>query len=479
MCTGSNAFPCGVKRSYTYSREFASISGYIVGMQRVAIIGAGITGLTAAFELKRRNVGCTVYEASDRVGGVIRTVKEEGFLVECGPNSILDTHPNLGKLIANLGLEGNKLPANTAAQNRFIVRDGEPIALPTSPPAFFKSKAFSTKSKLRLMREPFIRSKSNEQESLADFVVRRLGREFLDYAINPFVSGVYAGDPAKLSTCHAFPKLYALEQKYGSLIKGTILGARERKKRAEVAAKDARMFTFEEGMEALPRRLAEKLGDAIMLNMPVDALQQLNNGRWRVNGEEYSDVMLAIPAHLMPRLDAPFDLSPMADIYYPPVASLSLGFNENQFTHPLNGFGMLIPQVEKRYSLGALFPSSIFHERAPVGMALLTVFIGGSMAPEKALQGEDEMLANTLGDLHDLLGLDGEPEYKNLSVYPKAIPQYIVGYERFLDYMKQIETDHPGVHFAGHYRDGISVGNSILSGINVADRIAGTTDEHK
>jgi oxygen-dependent protoporphyrinogen oxidase len=181
----------------------------------------------------------------------------------------------------------------------------------------------------------------------------------------------------------------------------------------------------------------------------------------------------------MPRLDAPFDLSPMADIYYPPVASLSLGFNENQFTHPLNGFGMLIPQVEQRYSLGALFPSSIFHGRAPVGMALLTVFIGGSMAPEKALQGEDEMLANTLGDLHDLLGRDGEPEYKNLSVYPKAIPQYIVGYERFLDYMKQIETDHPGVHFAGHYRDGISVGNSSLSGINVADRIAGTTDEHK
>ena len=441
-------------------------------MQKVAIIGAGITGLTAAFELKRRGVDCMVYEASDRVGGVIQTVREEGFLVECGPNSILDTHPNLGKLVTHLGLEGNKLPANTAAQNRFIVRDGQPIALPTSPPAFFSSKAFSAKAKLRLMREPFIRSKSNEQESLADFVLRRLGREFLDYAINPFVGGVYAGDPAKLSTCHAFPKLYALEQKHGSLIKGAIMGARERKKRAEVASKDARMFTFDDGMEVLPRQLAEKLGNAIWLNMPVTGFQQLNNGMWRVNGEEYTDVLLAIPTHLMPQLDAPFDLSPFADIYYPPVASLSLGFNENQFTHPLNGFGMLIPKVEDRYSLGALFPSSIFPERAPDGMVLLTMFIGGSMAPEKALQDESEMVANALNDLHDLLGLDGEPEYKHLSVYPKAIPQYIVGYERFLNRMEQIEADHPGVHFTGHYRDGISVGNSILSGINAADQIA-------
>jgi len=206
--------------------------------------------------------------------------------------------------------------------------------------------------------------------------------------------------------------------------------------------------------------------------MPVTGFQRLNNGMWRVNGEEYTDVLLTTPAHLMPQLDAPFDLSPFADIYYPPVTSLSLGFSENQFTHPLNGFGMLIPKVEDRYSLGALFPSSIFPERAPGGMVLLTMFIGGSMAPEKALQDEDEMVANALNDLHDLLGLDGEPEYKHLSVYPKAIPQYVVGYERFLDRMGQIETDHPGFHFAGHYRDGISVGNSILSGIDTAERIA-------
>ncbi|MBN2161694.1 MAG: protoporphyrinogen oxidase [Pontiellaceae bacterium] len=439
--------------------------------KKVAIIGAGITGLTAAFELQQRGIDCVVYEASDRVGGCIRTVKEDGFLVECGPNSLLDTHPDLGKLIDRLGLEGNKLPASGSAQNRFIVRDGRPIALPTSPPAFFTSKAFSGKAKRGLLKEPFIKSKSTESESLADFVKRRLGQEFLDYAINPFVSGVYAGDPEKLSTCHAFPKLYDLEQKYGSLIKGAIKGAKERKKRAEVASKDARMFTFDKGLELLPRTLAGKLGSRIRKKYPIAGITRLDSGRWDVGSEAYSDVILAIPAHGMSKLKTPFDLSTMSEIYYPPVTSLSLGFNQNQFTHPLNGFGMLIPKVENRYSLGALFPSSIFHGRAPDGMALLTVFVGGSQSPERALQAEDEMLGNVLNDLHDLLGLDGSPEYKRFSVWPKAIPQYAIGYGKYLDLMTKIETEHPGIHFAGHYRDGISVANSILSGLNVAERI--------
>jgi oxygen-dependent protoporphyrinogen oxidase len=441
-------------------------------MKKVAVIGAGITGLTAAFELQQRGLDCAVYEANDRVGGCIQTIREDGWLVECGPNSILDTHPNLDKLITRLGLEGNKLLPNQVAMNRFIVRNGKVVALPTSPAAFIKSKAFSGKAKLRLLREPFIKSKSTEQESLGEFVMRRLGQEFLDYAINPFVRGVYAGDPMKLATAHAFPKLYALEKEYGSLIKGAIKGSKKRKQRAEKASKDAHMFTFDDGMEVLPRQLAIKLGDAVRLNNPVENLQCVEGGRFKINGEEYSDVLLAIPAHALPRLNTPFNFAPFADIYYPAVASLSLGFNQNQLMHELDGFGMLIPEVESQFSLGALFPSSFFPERAPAGAALLTVFIGGASGPEKALLNEDELTKNVLEDLQELLGLDGEPEYKHLSVYPQAIPQYNVGYERFLDHMKQIENTNPGIHFAGHYRDGISVANSILSGLDAAERIA-------
>ncbi|MEE9369388.1 MAG: protoporphyrinogen oxidase [Pontiella sp.] len=445
--------------------------------KKVAIIGAGITGLTAAFELQSRGIDFTIFEASDRSGGVIRTVKEDGFLVECGPNSILDTHPNLGKLISRLGLDDEKLGSNPAAENRFIVRDGKPVALPTSPPALLKSKAFSTKAKLRLLKEPFIKSKSNPSESLADFVVRRLGQEFLDYAINPFVSGVYAGDPAKLATCLAFPKLYELEQQYGSLIKGAIKGAKERKKRADTASKDARMFSFKDGMEVLPKTLADKLDGSIRFEHPIAGISHLESGRWNVGNEGFTDVVIALPAHVMTQLETPFDLNPFSEIYYPAVTSISLGFNVNQIAHALNGFGVLIPKIENYFSLGALFPSSIFSGRAPDGMALLTLFIGGSQSADRALMDKDKMLQNVLGDLNELLGIDGKPEFQHMSVWPKAIPQYEIGYEKHLNHMKKIEADFSGIHFAGHYRDGISVANSILSGIDVADRISGTSEK--
>jgi len=441
-------------------------------MQKIAIIGAGITGLTAAFELKRRGVECAVFEATDRVGGAIRTIQEEGFLLESGPNSILDTSPKIGKLITALGMQSERLDANAAARKRFIVRNRKPVALPESPLTFFTSPAFSAAAKLRLFREPFIMSKSNPQESLADFVRRRLGDEFLDYAITPFVSGVYAGDPAALSTACAFPKLYALEQKYGSLIKGAILGARERKKRQEVSKKDAPMFTFRSGMEALPRRLAEELGYAIRFQSLKKKFQPLENGGWSVDDEKFSQVIFCIPAHALAELEMPIDFSFFSDIRYPPVASLSLGFRREQLEHPLDGFGMLIPRVEGFYSLGTLFISSIFPGRAPEGMVLLTTFVGGALAPERALHSEDEILKNVLHDLRVTLGLKGEPLYRNLSVHPQAIPQYNVGYEKFLDAMKQIEADLPGLFFAGHYRDGISVADSILSGLNIAERIA-------
>ncbi len=440
--------------------------------KKVALIGAGITGLTAAFELKQRGVDCVVFEASDRVGGVIRTVRDDGFLIECGPNSILDTHPDLGKLISRLDLDTEKEGSSPTASNRFIVRDGKSIALPASPPALIQSKAFSARAKLRLLKEPFIKSKSTEAESLADFVVRRLGQEFLDYAINPFVSGVYAGDPAKLSTYHAFPKLYALEQEYGSLITGAIRGAKKRKKRAATASKDARMFTFREGMEVLPKMLAKNLGGAIRLEHPIAGISRLESGRWKVGSEAFTDVVLAIPAHAMPQLESPFDLTPFTEIYYPPVASLSLGFNLNQIDHPLNGFGMLFPKVENQFALGTLFPSSIFPGRAPNGMALLTIFIGGAQSPERAKETEASLVKKVMGDLRPLLGIDGEPDFQHLSFWPQAIPQYVVGYDRFLNHMKQIETAHSGIHFAGHYRDGISVGNSILSGLNIAEKIS-------
>ncbi|HXT38567.1 MAG TPA: protoporphyrinogen oxidase, partial [Candidatus Angelobacter sp.] len=229
-------------------------------MNSVAIIGGGITGLTTGFRLGQKNIPVTIYESAGRVGGVIQSVRKDGYLAEYGPNTLLETSPTIGALILDLGLEGRRQCANKNAEKRFIVRDGKPVALPGSPAAFLTTRLFSTRAKARLLAEPFIRrAPATCEESLGEFVRRRIGREFLDYAINPFVAGVYAGDPDRLSVKHAFPRLHALEQRYGSLLAGQFFGARERKRRAETSKQNAKKVSFDDGLQVLIDALRRRL----------------------------------------------------------------------------------------------------------------------------------------------------------------------------------------------------------------------------
>ncbi len=453
-------------------------------MKPVAIIGGGITGLTAAFKLRQRGVSVTLFESATRVGGVIRTVREDGYLAECGPNTILETSPVIGELIRDAGVEGRRLYSDPHAEKRFLVRDHQLIDLPTSPLKFLTSRLFSWRAKLGLMAEPFRRrSHVAVEESLAEFVLRRLGREFLDYAINPFVAGVYAGDPARLSVRHAFPKLHALEQRYGSLIKGQILGARERKRLGTVSKQDAKKISFDHGLQVLTDALGEKLGDTVRLGHTVKKIRRNAEG-WRIDFEGdnaessrgHSAVLLALPAFAIAGLDIShdeqrIDLTMLSEVKHPPVTSVVLGFRREDVKHPLDGFGVLIPEVERLFSLGTIFSSSLFPGRAPDGRVTLSSYVGGTRNPDLAFQDHATICQRVLRDLRVLIGVNGQPTYAHAMTFERAIPQYNVGYGRFKKCMDAAEVEAPGLFLSGPFRDGISLGDSIVAGHDVAARI--------
>ena len=460
-------------------------------MKSVAIIGAGITGLTAAFYLKRQGVPVTVYEAGVRVGGVIQSLRKDGFLAEFGPNTILETSPKIAQLVRDAGLESRKLATNPKAEARYVVRYGRPIEMPGKPLGFFTTPLFTAKAKLAVLREPFIKPRRDGvEESIAQFVVRRFNQEFLDHAIDALVAGVYAGDPHKLSLPHAFPKLKALEDNYGSMIKGQIFGARDRKKSGEVAKDRAPKFSFDEGLQVLPDTLAAQLGDSLKLNTPVIKLTQTSDG-WRVTtaqGEaEFGAVIYCGTAHKLAELQIegragsplPADgahgvtrpTTMFSEISYPPVASVVLGFRREDVAHSCAGFGMLIPKIEGFKILGTIFSSALFPNRAPAGQLNLTSYIGGARYPELASLPPDKLVELVLADLRVLLGVKGQPVFTHTKTWPKAIPQYNVGYGKYRDLLNNLEAQNPNLFFAGHYRDGVSLGDSIVSGVNVAERV--------
>ncbi len=452
-------------------------------MKTVAIIGAGITGLTAAFYLRRNGVPVTVYEAGNRVGGVIQSLRQDGYLAEFGPNTILETSPKIGQLVRDAGLEPRRLDPDPRAEARYVVRYRRPIEMPGSPLGFFTTKLFSAKAKLAVLREPFVPPRQNgKEESIAEFVQRRLGREFLDHAIDALVAGVYAGDPYRLSVPQAFPKLAQLEARYGSLIKGQILGARERKKRGEIAKDRAPKFSFDDGLQVLPETIRAELGKNVRLNTAIAKIVQTEDG-WKLNFRsgvqeeqaEHAAVIYAGTAYKLAELGlethTPLSFAAFSEIRYPPVASVVLGFRRQDVAHPCEGFGMLIPKVEGFKILGTIFSSSLFPNRAPAGHLTLTSYVGGERYPELAALPPEKLFALACEDLRVLLGVSGQPTFQHSVFYPKAIPQYVVGYSRFRELMRQIEDQAPGLFLAGHYRDGVSLSDSIVSGCNVADRV--------
>lgn len=457
----------------------------------VVVVGGGISGLAAAHWLNKEGVDVLVLEKDPEPGGTMKTVTENGFLVELGPNSALETTPLIRTIVDDTGMREEFLIANPEGKNRFIVKQGVLHALPMSPISFLRTPLFTPGAKLRLFREPFI-GRADHEESIAEFVQRRLGDEFLEYAIDPFVAGIYAARPEALSVRAAFPKLYALEEKYGGLLKGMILGRKERNARAEKAKDRARTFSFRNGMQSLPRAVVRRLGNRALFSARVTSLkdraregasEESNGPRYQL---EYLDrdttrevlahvVIIATPANAAAALVRMFSASlahTLDTIIYAPVASVFLGYRREDVAHPLNGFGFLVPSRERRKILGCLWSSSLFPGRAPEGHVGLTVFLGGGRQPELAGLEEESLRDLADSELKNIVQSRGKPVYWKVTKWPRAIPQYEVGYLDRMQKVTEFEETYPGILFCSNYRGGIAVGDCIRNAEDIARRAA-------
>ena len=451
-------------------------------MATVGVIGAGIAGLTAAHRLHERGLEVQVLEASARPGGMIRSEREQGFLVEHGPNSLRPTPAVLPEMVHDLGLTGELVAANDAASTRYVVRDGVPTPLPMSPWSFVTTNLLSTKAKLRLLAEPFVGAASGDDETVASFVERRLGPEILDYAVNPFVGGIFAGDPERLSVRHAFETLFSMERDHGSLFRGMLHAARTRAGADNTPDTPSGLFSFREGLQTLPGALADALGDRVHVNTPVTGLRQ-DGTTWTVvtgSGDReathtFDRVICTVPLHRLAALglDTPIDLAPLETVPYPPVSVLALGFRREDVVHPLDGFGMLVPEAEDDFDiLGTIFSSTIFPGRAPGGRVLLTTFVGGTRHPAHGTADTKALRTIVERDLNALLGLRGNPVFVRRVQWAQAIPQYTMGHTQVKRTLDALEAEHPGLVFAGNYRSGVSVGDAMASGAEAASRVA-------
>ena len=441
----------------------------------VIVVGAGISGLVAAYRLKQAGFAVQVIDAGSRPGGVIGTVARDGCLLERGPNSALDTTPLIGELVTSLGLEAEMRFASAVADTRYVVRGGMLMALPTSPGAFVSTRLFSAGAKLALLREPFLRpSAPDSEETIAAFVRRRLGHEFLDYAIDPFVAGIYAGDPEQISVRAAFPKLHALEQRWGSLIRGQILGARERRRLKETAKNSAKSFSFAQGMQTLTDALAKAV-DPIALQTRALRFERDSDGTFTLYAEQGGQpiawraraVVLATAADGVAALvrEHVVDAATALDaIAYAPVATVASAYTAASVAHPLDGFGCLVPRKEQRRILGVLFSSTMFDGRAPAGTVLLTTFIGGQRHPELPGRPEGEIAALAHAEHGALLGARAAPLFQAVTCWPRAIPQYTLGHLERVARAEAASRTLPGLFLCASWRGGVSVGDCIKNG---------------
>ena len=441
----------------------------------IAIVGAGLTGLTTAYYLKKAGIDVQVFEKADRAGGVINTHHENGFTFESGPNTGVLGQPEATELLENLKGDCEIEIADVAAKARWIWKAGKWEALPSGLVGGIKTPLFTFADKLRLLGEPFRKKGTNPNETLRDLVLRRMGQSFLDYAVDPFILGIYSGDPAKIIPKYALPKLYNLEQDYGSFIGGSIKKARQPKTDWEKKA-TREIFSVKGGLQNLINALAKNIGEEnILLNCESLTFEKILYGfQSNKSNETFSHVISTIGAYALkdtfPFADAE-KIDEINQLNYAKVVQVSLGFKKWEGVE-LKAFGGLVPHKENRDLLGVLFLSSFLKNKAPEGGALLSVFLGGVRKPKMVELSDDEIKSIVEKEIIEMMGLKYfNPELFQIFRYQHAIPQYGIESEQKLNAISALEKMNSGLILAGNIRDGIGMADRIKQGKTLATQI--------
>jgi oxygen-dependent protoporphyrinogen oxidase len=445
------------------------------------IIGGGLSGLTLAFYLKNAGKKVIVLESSSRIGGVIRTIRTKGFLMEAGPNTGILSSPEIVELFDDLDGDVSLEKPGNKSKIRWIWKAGRWHPLPAGLIQAVNTPLFSTGDKFRILGEPFRSRGQNEDETVAELVRRRMGKSFLDYAVDPFISGIYAGDPELLVTRHALPKLYRLEQEYGSFIRGAIKKRSEKKEpRLQKASRE--VFSAKGGLQNLTDALAKRIGsDSIFIDCKDVKVHQSGKGyhaevehNQKGKLEIYADsVITTSAAHslgsMLSFIDQK-DIQVIMKLRYAKVVQVGAAYSKWDGIE-LNAFGGLIPSKEGKEALGILFPSSIFTGRAPEGGALLSVFFGGMKKSRFIEKDDDEIKEIALHEIKETLKSKRQPDVFDIFRYQFAIPQYEKSSEERLKTIEKIENQHPGLILAGNIRDGIGMADRVKQAREIANQL--------
>jgi oxygen-dependent protoporphyrinogen oxidase len=442
----------------------------------IVVIGAGLTGLATAFNLRKKGRDVLVLEKENRVGGQIRTFTEDGFTFESGPNTGVVSFPEVTELFQDLAGRCELETARESSKRRLIWKGRKFHALPSGLVSAVTTPLFTLKDKFRILGEPWRKKGTDPNESVGSLAQRRLGRSFFEYAVDPFVSGVYAGDPMKLTTRFALPKLYNLEANYGSFVRGAIAKRKEPKTdRDRLVTK--KVFSAHGGLQKMVDALAQ--GADIVTGAQHIKVQPNEGGTWRVSYNDGQDevvcrrVVTAVGAYALPEL-LPFIpdtlMKPISSLYYAPVIQVSVGVRDTQgLDYP--AFGGLVPSKEQQKLLGILFPSACFVERAPEGGALFSYFMGGVRHADYLKKSDGEIREMVIEAFHSMLKYPESmtPDMIRIFRHERAIPQYGEDSGKRFEAITCIEKQYPGLILAGNMRDGIGMGNRIHQAAMVAN----------